>query len=151
MNERLQLVSFQIGTEMFAVSIAAVQEVIRMTHLVKIPKSFDFVEGLINLRGKIVPVIDLRKRFGMEVRNPGALSRIIVTEFKGVTVGLQVDAVCTVLRTDLSFFEETPAFVSSIDQKFIKGIIKQKDKIIMVLDLEKLFSPGETQLLKQVQ
>lgn len=148
-NAVLQLVSFQLGEESFAVLITKVQEIIRMTHMVKIPKSFDFVEGLINLRGKIIPVIDVRKRFGMESSPQGAQCRIIVAELGGVTAGLQVDAVGEVVRVESSLFEETPSFISSVDQKFISGIVHQGEKMLIVLDLEKLLSHDETRLLKE--
>jgi len=149
-NAVLELVTFQLGEEPFAVSIAKVQEIIRMTHMVKIPKSFDFIEGVINLRGKIIPVVDVRKRFGMESPTAGAQRRIIVAELGGVTAGLQVDAVGEVVRVDSSLFEETPSFIASVDQKFISGIVHQGEKMLIVLDLERLLSHDETRLLKEV-
>lgn len=149
--EGLHLVSFQLGEELFAVSITAIQEIIRLTHIVKIPQSFDFVEGVINLRGRIIPVIDLRKRFGMKPSSPGPQTRIIVAELKGMIAGLQVDAVCEVLRIEHSSFEETPSFISSVNQRFVSGIVKHGEKILIVLDPDKLLSPDETQVLKEVQ
>ena len=150
-QEMLQLVSFELGGELFALPITKIQEIIRLTHIVKIPKSYDFVEGVINLRGKIIPVIDLRKRFSMEQVAYNAQSRIIVVELKTVTVGLQVDAVCEVLRIDRSYFEAAPTFISAVDQKFIQGIVKQGEKMLIVLDVDKLFSQEETQVLMHVK
>jgi len=150
-KEVMQLVSFELAGELFAVSITKIQEIIRLTHIVKIPKSYDFVEGVINLRGRIIPVIDLRKRFGFELAAHGAQNRIIVAEIRDVVAGLQVDSVCEVLRIDSSYYEATPSIVSSVDQKFIQGIVKQGDKMLIVLDLDKLITQDESQVLKQVR
>jgi len=150
-NMLLQLVSFEVGKELFAAPITKIQEIIRPTAIVKIPKSPDFVEGVINLRGKIIPVVDLKKRFAMPSTGETAKARIVVAELAGLTVGLMVDAVCEVLRADNSSFEETPSIVSTVNEKFIHGIVKQEEQMLIVLDLDKLLSSDETEVLKTVQ
>ncbi len=146
----LQLVSFGIGDELFAVPITKIQEIIRLTNIVKVPKSPDFVEGVINLRGRVIPVVDLKKRFSIGAYVQDVRTRIIVAEMGALRVGLIVDIVCEVLSPDECSFEETPSIVSGVDQKFVRGIVKQNEKMLIVLDLDKILSRNETNILQTV-
>jgi purine-binding chemotaxis protein CheW len=143
-GELLQLVSFVVGTEEFAISILSVQEINRMMQITRVPQSPPFIEGVINLRGKIIPVMDLRKRFGLDKLEDLADARIIVVEVQGRVIGFTVDRVNEVLRLAADIVEPPPAMVCSIDSDFVKGVGKLNDRLLILLDLEKLFS--DTQL-----
>lgn len=147
-GELLQLVSFMIGDEEFAIPILAVQEINRMMQITRVPQSPAFVEGVINLRGKIIPVMDLRKRFGMPALENSADSRIIVVEVRARNgggnrvIGFTVDRVNEVLRISESIVEPTPAMVASsggVDSDYVQGVGKLDDRLLILLNLEKLF------------
>ncbi len=140
----LQLATFRLGSEEYAVDIATVQEIVRMTAVTRVPRAPSFVEGVVNLRGKIVPVIDLRKRFGMATVEATKATRIIIVEVGGKTVGLIVDAVREVLRLSSDAIDPTPEMVSSsIDAAFFKGVGKLEDRLIILLDLTRLLTLDE--------
>ncbi|MEL6498704.1 MAG: chemotaxis protein CheW [Planctomycetota bacterium] len=141
-GEQLQLVTFEVSSEEFAVDILAVQEINRMLELTRVPASPPAVEGVINLRGKIIPVLDLRKRFGMHATDKTDQMRIIVVEVHNRVIGFIVDRVHEVLRIGSSIVEPAPAMVCSIDSDFIAGVGKLEDRLLILLDLEKLFDAG---------
>ncbi len=137
MAEILQLVSFNLGPEEFGVDIAAVQEIVRMPEITKVPRSPEFVEGVVNLRGKIIPVVDLRKRFRLPVGEATKSTRIIIVTVAKRTVGMIVDAVSEVLRLDAASVEPTPEMVTTdIDSSFLKGIAKLESRLLILLDLD---------------
>jgi len=137
---QLQLVSFELGGEEFAVDILSVQEINRMMPLTRVPQSPGDVEGVINLRGKIIPVVDLRKRFGMPTATQNENSRIVVIELERRVLGFIVDRVHEVLRIDRSIVEPAPQMSSSIDSSFILGVGKLSDRLLILLDLPRLFA-----------
>jgi purine-binding chemotaxis protein CheW len=136
---QLQLVTFEVAGEEFAVDILAVQEINRMMDLTRVPQSPPEVEGVINLRGKIIPVLDLRKRFGFPPAERGEDTRIVVVEVQGRVLGFLVDKVHEVLRISSEIVEPAPAMVCSINADFIAGVGKLNDRLLILLDLEKLF------------
>ena len=142
-NELLQLVTFAISEEEFGIEILRVQEIIRIMPITKVPNSPPAVEGVINLRGKVIPVIDLRKRFGMESREHDNQTRIIVIEIHGMIVGFVVDGVSEVLRIKSDTVEAPPSVVSGVESEYIKGVGKLDDRLLILLDLDKLFSCDE--------
>lgn len=137
---QLQLVTFEVANEEFAVDILAVQEINRMMELTRVPQSPPEVEGVINLRGKIIPVIDLRRKFGMAMSEKSEASRIIVVEVHKRVIGFIVDRVHEVLRISSDIVEPAPAMVCSIDSEFIAGVGKLEDRLIILLDIAKLFA-----------
>ncbi|BDV01391.1 chemotaxis protein CheW [Thermodesulfomicrobium sp. WS] len=139
----LQLVTFRIGEEEFGVNILQVQEIIRMLDITKVPKAPDFVEGVINLRGKVIPIIDLRKRFGLPARERDKMSRIIVVEIGTTVVGFIVDAVSEVLRLPASTVEPPPPVVAGLDAEYISGVGKLDDRLLIMLDMDRLLSRDE--------
>lgn len=139
---QLQLVTFDVAGEEFAVDILAVREINRMMSLTRVPNSPAEVEGVINLRGKIIPVIDLRRRFGMERTQHSQDSRIVVVEVMERVVGFIVDRVHEVLRIEKSIVEPAPEMVCSIDSDFIAGVGKLEDRLVILLDVVKLFGDG---------
>ncbi|MCC6284952.1 MAG: purine-binding chemotaxis protein CheW [Phycisphaerales bacterium] len=138
-EEQLQLVTFQVAGEEFAVDILAVQEINRMMSLTRVPQSPPEIEGVINLRGKIIPVLDLRSRFGLPRSDRNEHNRIIVVEVHGRVIGFIVDRVHEVLRIDGSIVEPAPQMVCSLDSDFILGVGKLNDRLLILLDLVKLF------------
>ena len=146
-GDRLQLVTFEVGEEEFAVDILAVQEINRMMQITRVPQSRREVEGVINLRGRIVPVVDLRERFGMERCEHSNESRIIVVDVNDHTVGFVVDRVHEVLRIDSSIVEPAPSITTSVDSDYIQGVGKLDDRLLILIDLERLFSREEVQEL----
>lgn len=151
-SEILQLVTFNLGSEEYAVDILKVQEINRMKEITRVPNSPDYVEGVINLRGKVIPVVSLRKKFSLEERENDVQSRIMIMDIQGITMGLIVDAVSEVLRVPASIVEQAPPMTSNISTEFIRGIAKLEDRLIILLDMERLIGkPEETALIESSQ
>lgn len=148
--ELLQLVTFSIGDEEFGVDILKVQEIIRTMEITKVPRAPAFVEGVINLRGKVIPIIDLRKRFGLQTRGHDKNTRIIVIEINNMIVGFVVDSVSEVLRIPASTVEPPPPMVAGLESEYISGVGKLEDRLLILLDLNRLLSREERSVLSQV-
>ncbi len=146
----LQLVTFSIGDEEFGVEILKVQEIIRMLEITKVPKAPPFVEGVINLRGKVIPILDLRKRFGLDSRSHDKNTRIIVIEINSMIVGFIVDSVSEVLRLPANTVEPPPPVVAGLDSDYISGVGKLEDRLLIMLDLNRLLSNDEQDKLGRV-
>ena len=149
-SELIQLVSFFIGSEEFGVDILYVQEINRMSQVTKVPNSPDFVDGVINLRGRVIPVIDLRLRLGMPKKEPDKNTRIIVMEVSGKTVGFIVDSVNEVLRISKDVTESPPELAMGINSEYIKAVGKLEDRLLILIDLEKILSQEENVQLEAV-
>ncbi len=145
----LQLVSFNIGDEEFGVDILGVQEINRMTEVTRVPNAPSYVEGVINLRGKVIPVIDLRKRLMMNARGHDQDTRIIVVEIENKVIGFVVDKVNEVLRIPQSVTEAPPSMVSGIKSDYMTAIGKLTDRLIILLDLDKILSDDEKAQISQ--
>lgn len=145
-----QLVVFQLSNETYGIEISAVHEIIRMQSITKVPRTPSFVEGVINLRGRIVPVIDLHKRFELPLEEETVHSRIIVVEVKGVTVGMIVDSVSEVLRIPQSSIDPPPpAITGGIETEYLRGVGKWKENLIILLNLERVLDKSEYRALEQ--
>lgn len=149
-SDLLQLVSFKVGTEEFGVDILKVQEINRMLKITKVPNAPDFVEGVVNLRGRIIPVIDLRKRLSIESKVHDNKTRIVVVDILGNIVGFIVDEVNEVLRISKDIIENPPELVSQVDSDFITSVAKLEDRIIILLDLDALLKKDEKELLEEI-
>lgn len=139
-EELLQLVSFKLGEEEFGVDILKVQEINRMTNVTKVPNSPFFVEGVINLRGRVIPIIDLRTRLNLAKKEWDKDTRIIVVELDGKIVGFVVDSVSEVLRIQKNITETPPELVTSIDSKYITSVGKLEDSLLILLNLDYLLT-----------
>ena len=128
--------------------LSRVQEIIRMVPVLKIPRSPDFVEGVIDLRGKVIPVIDLKKRFFLQSAGWPPQARIIIAELGALKVGLMVDAVFEVARIDESAYEDMPQIASPVHHRFIHGIAKHRGALVIILDLENLLTMEEVEEIK---
>lgn len=133
-----QLVTFSLGAEEFGVDIMLVQEIIRITPITRVPGAPSFVEGVINLRGNIIPVVCLRTRFGMPPAEEGDLSRIIVLQVQTKVLGIHVDAVSEVLRLDSEAIEPPPSLSMNLDAQFIRGVGKIDGRLIVLLEVDEI-------------
>lgn len=133
----LHLVTFQLGREEYGVEIASVQEIIRATDITPVPGAPSHVRGVINLRGKIIPVVDLRKRFSLTNIESSDAMRIIVVELGQKRIGMLVDSVSQVIKVPLSVVEEMPEEATSVDANFIRGVGKLDSRLIIILDLNR--------------
>ena len=131
-----QLVVFSLNTELYGVDINVVREIIRLQKLTNIPQTPSYVEGVINLRGSVTPVIDLRKRLDLQVRDATTDTRIVVVDVRNQNIGIIVDQVTEVLRISSDAIEPTSAIVTATDSDYILGIAKLEDRLIILLDLE---------------
>jgi len=141
----LQLVLFDLASEHYAVSSQCVREIIRMQNITRVPGALDFVEGVTNLRGKVVPVIDLRKRLALPAGDETKDMRIVVLEVGSEYVGLIVDGVSEVLRVPYSLIEPPSEVVHGPDADYILGIAKLESKLVILLDSDRLLSMDEKQ------
>ncbi len=138
----LQLVSFQVGHEEFGVDILRVQEIIRTQELTRVPNLPEFVDGIINLRGRVIPVIGLRKCFGLDARQEDKDRRIVVVEVNGMILGFVVDAVSEVLRVPQGAVEPPPK-LGKATRDYIAGIAKLDSQLLLLLNLDLLMSEAE--------
>jgi purine-binding chemotaxis protein CheW len=138
-----QLVVFNIAEEHYGVDIAAVESIIKIQAITKVPHAPRYVEGVTNLRGTVLPVMDMRKRFGLTMRQETKDSRIIVVGMGHLTVGMIVDAVHEVLRVPAEDIEPPSPMVTTLDSAFITGIAKVGERLIILLDLAKVLSIHE--------
>ncbi|MGA9392574.1 MAG: chemotaxis protein CheW [Candidatus Sulfotelmatobacter sp.] len=141
-QELLQLVGFHVGGEEFGINILRVQEIIRSQQLTRVPNSPDCMEGVMNLRGKIIPVIALRKRFGLEQVPPDKQNRIVVVEIQGNVLGFVVDAVSEVLRIPADTVEAPPR-LGAVEREYVAGVGKIGDRLLILLDADRLMSSSE--------
>ncbi len=149
-SDILQLVSFIIGNEEYAVDIFYVKEINRLSQITKVPNAPDFIEGVINLRGRIIPVIDLRIKIGLPKKEYDKDSRIVVIENENSLVGFLVDSVKEVIRIPKQILEEPPEIVTSSKTEFIGSVGKLEDRLLILIDLKKILSKSEQNSLKEV-
>jgi purine-binding chemotaxis protein CheW len=138
-----QLVVFSLANEDYGVDIADVDGIVKMQPITTVPHAPGFVEGITSLRGKVLPVIDLRKRLGLPVEETTKETRIVNVEVDGIRVGMVVDAVNEVLRVSEEDIEPPSPLVTTVDSAFITGIAKVHERLIILLDLAKVLSPEE--------
>ena len=147
--ELKQLVSFHVGNEEFGLEILKVQEIIRSQELTRVPNLPDFVEGVINLRGSVIPVIGLRRCLGLDCRDKDQQTRIVVVEVNGNVVGFVVDSVSEVLRIPADTVEPPPR-IGRVEREYISGVGKLDSRLLLLLDIDKLMTMSEQAQLQQV-
>ena len=140
LDDLIQLVSFRLGQEEFGIDILKVQEINRMVEITKVPQTSHYCEGIINLRGKVIPVINLRKKFELDIKEWDKATRILVCDVDGNVVGMIVDSVEEVLKIPKSTIEPTPNIVTSINSDYINGIAKREKQLLIFLDVTKIAS-----------
>jgi purine-binding chemotaxis protein CheW len=134
-----QFVGFRLDNEDYAIAITKIQEIILMKPITRIPQVPDYIEGLINLRGSVIPIVNLRKRFGLASHDVDDETRTIVVNIRDKTVGCVVDAVTKVMRINRDQIQPPPLSVLSTAHQFISGLAQLEDRLLIILDIEKLF------------
>jgi purine-binding chemotaxis protein CheW len=146
----VQMVIFKLEKEEFAVDINQVREVLNLTQITPLPRSPHYIEGVINLRGEVIPVIDLRKRFGLPDLENGERARVIIVEIQSNNVGLTVDSVTEVLRYSAGAIQAPPSRGIGSRTDFIKGIAKLEERLLTILNLEKILTTDEVISMEEV-
>jgi len=145
-GELTQLVSFMLSNEEYGVEVLKVREIIRLPTITQMPNTPPYVEGIINLRGKVIPIISMRKRFGLPESDYTSHTRIMVMDVPGGLTGFIVDGVSEVIRIHSNEIQPPPAMVSgNLDQEFIMGVFNHADQLLIIMDIDRMFSPVEQQ------
>ena len=144
-DELIQLVSFMLDNEEYGVEVLKVREIIRMPTITKMPNTPSYVEGVINLRGKVIPIISMRKRFGLMESEHSNQTRIMVMDVAGTLTGFIVDAVSEVIRIHSSEIQPPPSMVVSggIGQEFITGVFNHLERLLIIMDVDRMFTDDE--------
>lgn len=151
-EETMQILVFKLGDEEYGVNILQARGIEHLDQgITRVPKAPVFVEGIINLRGEIVPIVDLRKRFGLVVRPIGFDSRVIVVEVDDNLVGMVIDAIVEVLRIPVGSIEPAPEITKGVDAYYLAGVAKLEKRLIVLLNLDHALSAQEAQEISQVQ
>ncbi len=149
-SSRLQLALFRVGDGEYATDIMGITEIIRPQKVTRIPRSPEFVEGVINLRGRVVPVVDMRKRFGLGgAVGEGRKARVIIVRIGGRLIGALVDQVTDVVRMTVDQVEETPETAKGVNAQYVRGVAKDGERLIVVLDMQKLLTSQEIRELDE--
>ncbi len=144
-DELIQLVSFMLAEEEYGVEVLKVREIIRMPTITKMPNTPQYVEGIINLRGKVIPIISMRKRFGLPECESSSRTRIIIMDVTGSLTGFIVDGVSEVIRIRSSEIQPPPSMVLSggIGQEFITGVFNHAERLLIIMDIDRMYSNDE--------
>jgi purine-binding chemotaxis protein CheW len=143
LRQEVQLACFRIGSELYALDIMRIKEIIRPQKLTPIPKAPSFIEGVINLRGVVIPVADLRKRFDQPISEANRKNRIVVCSLSGRIIGLMVDEVTEVKRFGRQEIAPAPQFIDGPEANYFLGVARRDEDLIMLIDLEKVLSSDE--------
>ena len=150
MAKELHIVGFRVGRETFGVPISLVHEIVRVPEITAVPDSPGYVEGVINLRGKIVSVVDLRRRFGEKEITANKKNRILVAEVSSKMVGLIVDAASEVIKIPDSEVDLPPSVFEEGELNYVTGVGKVKGRLIILVDLSKILQKGELRRLGEI-
>jgi purine-binding chemotaxis protein CheW len=149
--EEKQLVVFSLGEEDYAVDITMVREIIQMQPITRVPGTPQSVEGVINLRGSIIPIVDLRKRFRLSKIERDKDTRIVVVSCKGQDVGVIVDSVAKVLRIPVDTIEAASSVFNGEHLEHLMGIVKLSDKLVILLDMDRVLSSQEINAINSLE
>ena len=145
-----QIISFKIGDEEYGLEILKVKEVIRIKEITRLPKAPDFVRGVINLRGDVIPIIDLRKKFGLPEEMYADNTRVIVVEVEGKLMGIVVDSVSHVIRIDESQIDKPP-LLSGMSREYIMGVVKLDKRLIVLLNIDRILTTEEKIEIEKIE
>jgi len=138
-----QFISFAVGAEEYGLDLLRVKEVIRMRQITWLPKAPSCVKGIINLRGDVIPIMDLRERFGLVAQEQTAMTRVIVVEVDGKPVGMVVDSASQVVRVPVDQFEPPPIMIGAGARDFVNAVAKLGDRLIIMIDVDRILSAEE--------
>lgn len=141
-ESEIQLIAFRLGQNEYGLEISCVQEIIRVLDITRVPKAPSYIAGVINLRGSVITVINLHKRFGLTSTEITEDSRIIIIKWKDIVAGIMVDAAYEVTRVPLQMTETAPNVAGSAEKDYIKGVAKVNERLLVLLDPEKVLIPG---------
>lgn len=150
MSEK-QYVIFKLGKEEYGIDIMNVREIVQYQESVKIPNSPAFIEGIINYRGKVIPIICLKKKFGMASSVNDANTRIIVINLNDKQIGFLVDEASQTVRIDDSNIDPTPEVISGIERKYITGVGKIDNRLVILIDLEKVLTDDDKEKIESLE
>ena len=151
LRSEIQLACFRVGDQMYSLDILRIKEVIRPLKLTPVPKAPIFIEGVINLRGAVLPVVDLRKRFDQLVDVADSKTRILISVLSGKIIGLIVDEVVEVKSFSRNEIQPAPRFTKGADTDYFLGVCQRNDDLVMILNLEKILSSDEKINLEQIR
>ena len=143
-TQSMQLVSFRLGQEEYGIEITKVQEIILLGDITRVPQTPDYIKGLINLRNMVIPIVDLRLRFGLPESEPTDETRIMVINIHGKTIGIIVDAVSEVLRVALDQIAPPPPTVAGLGREYLTGLARLEERLLILLDIDYLLTDEET-------
>lgn len=143
LRQEVQLACFKVGAELYALDIMRIKEIIRPQKLTPVPKAPSFIEGVINLRGVVIPVADMRKRFDQPINKENRKNRIVICALAGKAIGLLVDEVTEVKRFSRKEVAPSPQFIKGPEADYFLGVARCDDELIMLIDLEKVLSTDE--------
>lgn len=144
-----QYVSFFLSGEQYGIPIMKVQEIIRHTDLTRVPQASEFIEGVLNLRGRVIPVVDLRTKFCLPLKEHDKNTRIVVVEVKGKVIGMTVDGVSEVLSINADEIDPTPQLGTRVRSEYISGMGKVGDRLMILLDIDRVLSESEQSLVEE--
>jgi purine-binding chemotaxis protein CheW len=150
LRQEIQLACFRVGSELYALDILRIREIIRPQKLTPIPKAPSFIEGVINLRGAVIPVADLRKRFDQPIGTETRKNRIVVCSLSGRIIGLMVDEVTEVRRFGRNEIAAAPQFIDGPEANYFLGVARRDEDLILLIDLEKVLSNEEKIALEKL-
>jgi purine-binding chemotaxis protein CheW len=150
-NEVIQIVGFVVDTEEYGLEILKVQEVVRLPHITRLPRSPIFIKGVINLRGNIIPIIDLREKFGLRAKKYIDSTRVIIVEVGEKKIGMIVDIVSQVIRVTKDSIVPPPSMVSGVGKEYLSGVVRLEKRLIMLLKIEDIISSNKIINIEKVK
>ncbi|MBN1797983.1 MAG: chemotaxis protein CheW [Spirochaetales bacterium] len=154
-DKQIQVVTFQLGEEVYAIDIMEIKQIVNMQEVREIPNAPPYVEGILNLRGLVTPIINLHKRFVLKKlemsEEDRLLSGFIILEINNMTLGVIIDKVLRVISLDINLIQPPPQMISGIGVEYIQGVVNVDDNYIIILNIEKLFNPKELQQLSSIK
>ncbi len=149
-GQLIQLISFTVGEEEYGLDLLTVKEVIRVKEITRLPRAPSFVRGIINLRGDVIPIIDLREKFGLERQEATANTRVIVVDVEGKLIGMVVDSASQVVRIPADQIDPPPPIVGGLSVEYIRGVGKLADRLVILLNIDRILSSAEKVELARV-
>lgn len=148
-NEELKVIVFRLKNEEYGVEVKQIKSIERMEHITRVPNTPPFVKGVINLRGVVIPIIDLRKRFGLDQNDYNDSTRIIIVNVDDMEVGLIVDAANDVIDIPVEAIEPPPKVVGTVESVYLRGVAKLSERLLILLNLDKVLNPEEIKRLEK--